>query len=204
MKRRGRPCSVVIAAGNEKTINALHSALRDLRFPEDLQITHVLTMTQLRRKAAPSVGGLSADILIVSLPLKDESGIDNLLDLAVRNDHVQILLLVRQEALEQTSYRCRNLSIFVHSTPVKRSMLTEVVQYMAAMRRRVTDCEEELVRLRRNLNDIGVITRAKFILAAQRQMTEEEAHHYLEREAMNSGMTKKEVAAEIIRKAESE
>jgi ATP-dependent Clp protease ATP-binding subunit ClpC len=61
------------------------------------------------------------------------------------------------------------------------------------------DKDKELARLRKNLSEIRVITRAKLYLIQTRGMTEEEAHYYLEKEAMDRSLTKKEVAEEILR-----
>ena len=63
---------------------------------------------------------------------------------------------------------------------------------------RILEKEEELQRMRRKMNDMSVVTRAKCLLIQMRQMTEEEAHYYLEKRAMDEGSTKREIARGII------
>ena len=60
------------------------------------------------------------------------------------------------------------------------------------------DKDRELARLRKNLSEIRIITSAKIYLMQTRQMTEEEAHYYLEKEAMDRSLSKREVAEEIL------
>ena len=47
------------------------------------------------------------------------------------------------------------------------------------------------------MNELKIISRAKIVLV-QRGMSEEEAHEYIIREAMNNGLTKREVAEDIL------
>ena len=47
------------------------------------------------------------------------------------------------------------------------------------------------------MEELKVVSRAKIILVG-RGMSEEEAHEHIIREAMNSGLTKRQVAEDII------
>lgn len=53
--------------------------------------------------------------------------------------------------------------------------------------------------LKRKLEDEKIITRGKLLLMQTLAFSEEEAHKFIEKEAMNSGRTRAEVAYEIIR-----
>ena len=60
------------------------------------------------------------------------------------------------------------------------------------------------MRLRKKLSEVGYITKAKCLLIQYREMSEDEAHYYLEREAMDRCVAKKEIALEIIRAVEAQ
>ena len=45
---------------------------------------------------------------------------------------------------------------------------------------------------------LRLVSRAKCLLIENRGMTEAEAHHYIEKEAMNSRRTREQVAEEIL------
>ena len=67
-----------------------------------------------------------------------------------------------------------------------------------------TEAETEWLRkhtssLRRKLDDTRFVSRAKLLLMTRLQMSEEEAHHYIEQTAMDSGRKSREVAESIIR-----
>jgi response regulator NasT len=47
------------------------------------------------------------------------------------------------------------------------------------------------------MEELKVVSRAKIVLV-ERGMSEKEAHEYIIREAMNTGLTKRQVAEEII------
>ena len=53
--------------------------------------------------------------------------------------------------------------------------------------------------LKRKLDDEKIITRGKLLLMQTLAFSEEEAHKFIEKEAMNSGRTRAEVAYEIIK-----
>lgn len=53
-------------------------------------------------------------------------------------------------------------------------------------------------KLMKKVDDIRVVNRAKCILIQYRNMTEEEAHKYLEKEAMDTRVSKRELAEKII------
>ncbi len=199
MKQTRKTCRLLIAAGTDKGLAAILTSLRGLQVPEALQVMQAYTMTQVRQKVFPAAGAEPAEILIVGMPLKDEAGIDALLDMAGRNSRIKILLLVRQEAYEQVVYQCRNLGVFVLSLPVKKQILMEAVRFMLAMHRQLQERDDEVMRLRRTLSEIGLITKAKCLLIQEKHMSEEEAHYYLEKNAMDRSLSKKEVAGEIVR-----
>ena len=128
----------------------------------------------------------------------DAACLDDLLLIAGKNPLLQIVLLVRSEVQAQIAYRCRNYQIYVLSLPLRRQVLTEMLRMLLHMRGRLMEKEEELQRMRRKMNEMGVVTRAKCLLIQMRQMTEEEAHYYLEKKAMDEGSTKREIALGII------
>ena len=137
--------------------------------------------------------------------IKREIAVKTLLLLASSATYIlQAILMVRRDAYEQISYRCRSLPIFVLSLPAQVQIMAEAVRFMMAAGRRMAESDEEVMRLRKKLSEIGYITRAKCLLIQDRAMSEEEAHYYLEREAMDRCVSKKEIALEIINGSEAQ
>lgn len=204
MKRNNSPCRVLAAAGSEPGISAIKAALKGVWGQEELTVSHAFTISQVRQKISSYSGGSPADIMILKLPLRDEAGLEEILDIAQKNSRLQILLMVRREGFEQTAYRCRNYKIFVLSMPVQMQIMTQAVRFMLSIQRQTAEYGQEILRLKKKLGEIGYITKAKCLLIEKRGMTEEQAHYYLEREAMDRCAPKKEIALEIIRLEQGE
>ena len=112
------------------------------------------------------------------------------------------MALVSADIYERAVYRARGTGVFILSRPLKGQMLLESANLLLTMQRRIRDLQSENDRLSRRLEELGLVTRAKCILIEKRHMTEPEAHRFLETEAMNNSLTKKEVAQQIIRQYE--
>ena len=199
MKGRNKTCNVLTAAGKEESIQLLRQILRSVSGAGQLRVLQAATLEQIRRGVSGAGAQAPADLLIAVMPLSDGTGVEGIIDVAQRHPQLMSILLVRQEAYEQVSYQCRNQQVFVIAMPFKRQVLAEAASFMLRIRTVMDDKDKELARLRKNLNEIRVITRAKLYLMQTRAMTEEEAHYYLEKEAMDRSLTKKEVAEEILR-----
>ena len=199
MKGRNKTCNVLTAAGKEESIQLLRQILRSVSGAGQLRVLQAATLEQIRRGVSGAGAQAPADLLIAVMPLSDGTGVEGIIDVAQRHPQLMTSLLVRQEAYEQVSYQCRNQQVFVIAMPFKRQVLAEAASFMLRIRTVMDDKDKELARLRKNLSEIRVITRAKLYLIQTRGMTEEEAHYYLEKEAMDRSLTKKEVAEEILR-----
>ena len=204
MKRKYKTCRVLVAAKNESGVEAIMNALRGVASRGELAVSKAMTISQVRNRIAPYSGDGPPDILIIKLPLEDEAGIEQILDMVAKSSRLQAILMVRRDAYEQISYRCRSLPIFVLSLPAQVQIMAEAVRFMMAAGRRMAESDEEVMRLRKKLSEIGYITRAKCLLIQDRAMSEEEAHYYLEREAMDRCVSKKEIALEIINGSEAQ
>ncbi len=199
MKGRSKSCYVLAAAGKEESILLLRQILRGVSGAGQLRVQQVVTLDEIRRGVSGAGAQAPADLLIAVMPLSDGTGIEGIIHVAQRHPQLMTILLVRQEAYEQVTYQCRNQQIFVIAMPFKRQILAEAASFMLRIRTVMDDKDKELVRLKKNLSEIRIITSAKIRLMQTRQMTEEEAHYYLEKEAMDRSLSKKEVAEEILR-----
>ena len=199
MKGRSKTCYILAAAGKEESIQLLRQILKGVSGAGQLRIQQAVTLEQIRRGVSGAGAQAPADLLIAVMPLSDGTGVEGIIDVAQRHPQLMSILLVPQEAYEQVTYQCRNQQIFVIAMPFKRQVLAEAASFMLRIRTVIDDKDKELARMRKNLSEIRIITSAKIRLMQTRQMTEEEAHYYLEKEAMDRSLSKKEVAEEILR-----
>ena len=204
MKQTNASCGIVAAAGTEEMMQTILQVLRDVQKAAEstgpsLRVTKAYTLAEIRQAMSPAGSAAPPGILLCSLTGKGALSIDDLLMLSGRNPHLLIILLTGKDAREKIAFRCRKYPIYVFSLPLRRQILEEILRMLLFMSGRILDKEGELQRMRKKLNEVGIVTKAKCLLIQMRQMTEEEAHYYLEKRAMDEGLPKKEVAAAVIR-----
>ena len=68
---------------------------------------------------------------------------------------------------------------------------------------RMLRVEEENQKLRHMVEDMKIINRAKFLLITCLNMSEEQAHRYLEKQAMDLRVSKVQVAMQVIKTYEN-
>ena len=66
-------------------------------------------------------------------------------------------------------------------------------------RRRMLGLRDENVQLQKKIEEIRLVDRAKCVLIQVLSMTEPQAHRYLEKEAMDRRVTRREVAEQVLR-----
>ncbi len=138
------------------------------------------------------------DTVIINAPLLDENGPD-LAVLAVRQSQASVLLLLKAEALGLQP-QLETEGVLVLPKPLNRAALEQTLTLLRVVNFRQRQLVVENRRLRQKLENERLIGRAKCLLAANCQLSEPEAHAWLEKEAMNRRETKREVAEAVIRK----
>ena len=106
---------------------------------------------------------------------------------------------MKSELSDSVSERVEQDGVFVVTKPISRPMFYQSLHLVNSSRMRVYNLQKENHRLRRQMEDMRLISRAKCLLIAEKHMSEDEAHSYIEKQAMNYRQTKRDIAEEIIR-----
>ena len=142
------------------------------------------------------------DIVIINTPLPDDFGIE-FAERLCEDSSVGVLLFVKNELFEQVSCRVENYGVLTFSRPGSRQSITQAVRLTAATHNRLAAFERKAVKLEAKMKEIRLINRAKWLLIDRFKMTEEEAHKYIEKAAMDNCVKRGEIAENIIRTYES-
>lgn len=137
------------------------------------------------------------DLILVNTPLSDEFGSD-LAQFAAHETTAGVILMTKSEISDAVAEKVETDGVFVLAKPVGRALFFQALHLIRAARSRIRDIARENDALRHRIEDIRLIDRAKCILIECCSMTEPEAHAYIEREAMNKRLPKREVAREIL------
>jgi two-component system, response regulator PdtaR len=142
------------------------------------------------------------DLCIINAPLSDEFGTDFAINLVNKNLG-QIMLIVKSELADEVSAQVEDLGIFVVSKPVNRQVFWSALKLITAAHNRIMGLKNENVQLQKKIEDIRFIDRAKCVLIQHLKISEAEAHKFIERQSMDLRITKKQVAAKILKTYET-
>lgn len=140
----------------------------------------------------------SFDFIIVNAPLPDEFGTRFAID-ASQNPGSVVLLLARAEVYEETNAKVIPQGIFTLSKPVAAQTLQQGLKWMASARERLRRMEKKATSIEEKMEEIRLVNRAKWLLIEQLKMTEADAHHYIEKQAMDRCISRREIALGIIK-----
>ncbi len=142
------------------------------------------------------------DLVIVNTPLPDGFGTDFAVELC-ENSSVGVLLFVKSELFEQVNYQVEQAGVLTFVKPGNRQTISQAICLMAATHNRLAAFERRAVTLETKMKEIRLVNRAKWLLIERFQMSEEEAHKYIEKTAMDSCIRRGQVAENIIQTYEN-
>ncbi len=126
-------------------------------------------------------------------------GYDTDFAINIADSYSTILLLVPNEHFDEISYRVEGYGILTITKPFEPFYFYNIMKIAIAVQYRVQILSSQTIKLKVKMEEIKQVNRAKMLLMQQLKMSEAEAHHYLEKEAMNRGLKRITLAEEIIR-----
>lgn len=138
------------------------------------------------------------DLILINAPLTDEPG-DSLAADAAQRSAAGVLLLVRQDLVDETSARVEDDGVFVLGKPLNRPLFFQALKLAQSAHKRMLGLRSENQRLQHRIEDIRRVDRAKCILIQCLGMTENQAHRYIEKQAMDLRMSRGQVAEAILK-----
>lgn len=136
-------------------------------------------------------------IILINSPLKDELG-HQLAQQLSESTSAGIILLCRADQQDGLFQQAIGYGIGIVSKPINRVLFQQAIYSALAIHNRLNSIWKENEKLHQKLEESRYIFRAKLYLVLNRSMTEEEAHHYIEKRAMDTRRPKKEIALELI------
>ena len=137
------------------------------------------------------------DIVIINTPLSDDFGVELALDLA--EGATGVMLLVKNELYDQVCYKVEDSGVLTLGKPMSRQGFYSAVKLLTAMTARLSQMEKVNRTLQEKMADIRVVNRAKWLLIEHHHMKEQDAHYFIEKQAMDTRLSRREVAENIIR-----
>lgn len=191
MSLKERGYSVLVVSCFEK----FNTAFNQMFCSSEYQPIHIACSAS---EAKRCIFERSFDFIIINFPLPDESGIRFAVD-CCRLQTTVVLLLAKAEIYADIYDKALDNGIFTLQKPISKTTLTQALAWMSAARERLRNLEQKTLSVEQRMQEIRIINRAKFLLISELKMTESDAHHYIEKYAMDNCISKKDAADCIIK-----
>ena len=189
MSLEERRYSVLIASASENLNLALTSLLPESAFSSVQTVDSVSAAQRILAER-------DFDFVIVNTPLPDDTGVRFAIDACTGS--TVVLLLVKSEIYMGIHDRVVSHGVFTLSKPTSRQALAQALRFLASARERMRKAEKKTLSIEKKMEEIRLVNRAKWLLINELKMDEPHAHHYIEKQAMDLCITKRQVAEKII------
>ena len=180
--------SVLIASSSQQFDSAVRQSLKGFVLVESVKSAAMARRSILERYY---------DLVIINAPLRDETGEQFAID-TTQSCNASVLLVVPADVYGQVQEHVTDHGILVLSKPVARGMVDKAIRYLTAVQNRLHRLEKKVLTLEEKMDEIRIVSKAKFYLVEKQHMTEDEAHRYIGRQAMDHGVSRKSIAEKII------
>ncbi len=191
----GRMETALIVSSSEKGKDFLENLLKECGF---LRPAFAANGGEARRLLLEQ----NFDLVVINAPLQDEFGHELAMTLT-RTTDFGILLMVKAELLDAVSAKVEDYGVFVIPKPIGKQLFFQTIKLVNASRKRVLGLRQENGRLQQKIEEMRLIDRAKCTLIQYLGFTEQQAHRYLEKQAMDLRVTRREVAEQVLRTYET-
>lgn len=190
MSLKERSYRVLVVSAAEKLNTALSSLLAEPQY-DPVQV--VSNVSAAKRAWSEQ----EFDFVIINSPLPDDPGIRLSIDLSASQGTV-VLLFVRSELHEDIFDKVVEHGVFTLSKPVPVPAIAHALRWMESARERLRSMEKKTLSFEEKMEEIRLVNRAKWLLISELKMDEPQAHRYIEKQAMDRCILRREVAEEII------
>ncbi len=188
--KQEQSASVMIVSTTDKALGFFQKILpKDQFYP--------LTWVHSAGEAQRELVNKSVDIVVINAPLKDEMGTELAIELA-QNNSCGVMMMVKNDVYEQVSYKVEEYGVLTLPRPCTAQQAFQTMKLLLATQQRLKALEQKTASLEEKMKEIRLVNRAKGLLMDNLKFTEQEAHRYIEKAAMDNCKKKSEIAQNII------
>ena len=180
--------NVLIAGKTEQVCENIAALLTE----QDVRTVNITDGVRMR-----SIDVNGFDVVILSTPLADEFGLDLIAELRAKTG-AAFIVLTKSEIADEVQNKIKFTGAFVIGRPCGKNALLQAIRFADVAGESLKRLEQENVQLEKQLNDVKVINRAKACLMEYLNLTEEQAHRHIQKQAMDMRKTQRAVAEDIL------
>lgn len=140
----------------------------------------------------------SYDMVLINTPLPDDFGMHLAMDICT-DSSAGVILFVKSDAFEDICEKVMEYGVVAISKPTSTVIVSQTLRTMCATCERLRRMESKQLSVEEKIEEIRLFNHAKWLLIEYLNMTEPDAHHYIEKQAMDLRITKREAAENIIK-----
>lgn len=190
MSLKERVYSVLVISAKENFNASLQSLLPESKYAPVQMVSSVSLAKRVLLER-------SFDFVFINTPLPDDFGTRFAIEIS-GNKGTVILLLVRNEVYEEVCDKVTEYGILTLPKPTSKQMVAHTLNFMAGIRERLRKLENKSLSMEEKMKEIRLVNRAKWVLIDELKMSEADAHRYIEKQAMDRCVSRREIAEEII------
>lgn len=182
--------NILLVSSSEKFNESLLPVIT--QYSSDIYYAHSIAAAQVKMLEN------DFDFVIINSPLPDDTGIKFAID-TCNNKSTVCLLFVSADMFDEINLRVTSYGVFTISKPISSSTVSYALRWMSATNERLCKLEKKSVSIEEKMDEIRLVNQAKWLLIQNLSMTEPEAHRYIEKQAMDTCVSKRKVAHDIIK-----
>ena len=191
MSLKERFYSILIVSATDRFTSAFADLLPETRY---YPMNHVTSVSAAKRALAEK----TFDFVIINAPLPDDAGTRFAIDICTTKSSA-VLLLVKNDVHAGIHDKVAEYGVFTLPKPISKQTMTHALNWMESASERLKQFEKKSLSIEEKMAEIRLVNKAKWILIRELSMSEPEAHHYIEKQAMDRCISKRTIAEEIIK-----
>lgn len=137
------------------------------------------------------------DFVLINAPLPDDAGIRFAIDISSTRQ-TAVLLFVKSDIHSGIHDKVAEYGVFTLPKPTSKSTMIHALNWLESARERLRWFEKKSLSIEDKMTEIRLVNKAKWLLISEAGMSEPDAHRYIEKQAMDRCVSKKQVAEEIV------
>lgn len=158
----------------------------------------VETVVSDSKSALEFVNDTIYDIVVINTPIEDRNGIELAIEIS-RETVCGVVLLVQSEKAGFVAKNVIDYGVIVVPKPINKMLFKQSLGVVRAAQKRYAGLSKENERLKSSLEEAKIINRAKLLLMQYLSLSENRAHKYIEKQAMDMRISRLEAAHQILR-----
>jgi AmiR/NasT family two-component response regulator len=182
---------VLLASGSSQASELLSQLLKSAGY------MNVIT-TSSGNEARRLVNQNDFELIVINTPLSDEFG-HELSMMVAENTNAGIIVVCKADIADDLYDKVSYYGVCVLPKPLNKSLFFQSLKIVSATQSRIMGLRNENFKLQSKIEEIRLVNRAKCVLIQYLKLTEPQAHRYIEKQAMDTRQTKKDVAEKILK-----